>query len=279
MAEHTPDVAIVVYNDHANGDRPRLRADLRDRHGRALPGRRRGVRPPAGARRRRRPGPLAATSSRADRRGLRPDRLPGARRRPRADRAAVGVLPRPRATPGRARSCPCWSTSSSTRSRPPRGATPWAGRSGGAIRSYRRRRDRRGSSAPAACPTSSRARGPGSSTPSSTACSSRPSRPTPRSWPRSRREELIRQAGSEGIELIMWLVMRGAMSEQITKVHSTYSCRPPTPPPAGAVRQPGGQADRSAGPRGTAARLPVAQCRRQSNGFERTVGIAQAGQQ
>ena len=36
------------------------------------------------------------------------------------------------------------------------------------------------------------------------------------------REELIRQAGSEGIELIMWLVMRGAMSEQITKVHSHY---------------------------------------------------------
>ena len=36
------------------------------------------------------------------------------------------------------------------------------------------------------------------------------------------REELIRQAGSEGIELIMWLVMRGAMSEQITKVHSDY---------------------------------------------------------
>src|SRR5947199_15945 len=36
------------------------------------------------------------------------------------------------------------------------------------------------------------------------------------------REELIRQAGSEGIELIMWLVMRGAMSERITKVHSHY---------------------------------------------------------
>ena len=36
------------------------------------------------------------------------------------------------------------------------------------------------------------------------------------------REELIRQAGSEGIELIMWLVMRGAMSERITRVHSDY---------------------------------------------------------
>jgi protocatechuate 4,5-dioxygenase, beta chain len=36
------------------------------------------------------------------------------------------------------------------------------------------------------------------------------------------REELIRSAGSEGIELIMWLVMRGAMNERITKVHSHY---------------------------------------------------------
>jgi protocatechuate 4,5-dioxygenase beta chain len=36
------------------------------------------------------------------------------------------------------------------------------------------------------------------------------------------REELIRQAGSEGIELIMWLIMRGAMNDQVTKVHSHY---------------------------------------------------------
>ena len=36
------------------------------------------------------------------------------------------------------------------------------------------------------------------------------------------REELIRQAGSEGIELIMWLIMRGAMNDQVTKVHSDY---------------------------------------------------------
>jgi protocatechuate 4,5-dioxygenase beta chain len=36
------------------------------------------------------------------------------------------------------------------------------------------------------------------------------------------REEYIEQAGSEGIELIMWLVMRGAMNAEITKVHSTY---------------------------------------------------------
>jgi protocatechuate 4,5-dioxygenase, beta chain len=36
------------------------------------------------------------------------------------------------------------------------------------------------------------------------------------------REDYIREAGSEGIEMIMWLIMRGAMNEQITKVHSHY---------------------------------------------------------
>ncbi|CCG03476.1 class III extradiol dioxygenase subunit beta [Blastococcus saxobsidens] len=36
------------------------------------------------------------------------------------------------------------------------------------------------------------------------------------------REELIRQAGSEGIELIMWLIMRGAMNAEVAKVHSHY---------------------------------------------------------
>nr|WP_204331267.1 class III extradiol dioxygenase subunit beta [Geodermatophilus sabuli] len=36
------------------------------------------------------------------------------------------------------------------------------------------------------------------------------------------REDYIRDAGSEGIELIMWLIMRGAMNPQVRKVHSTY---------------------------------------------------------
>jgi len=36
------------------------------------------------------------------------------------------------------------------------------------------------------------------------------------------RDDLIRQAGSEGIELIMWLIMRGAMNTTIRRVHSTY---------------------------------------------------------
>ncbi|MFI6309848.1 class III extradiol dioxygenase subunit beta [Nocardia fusca] len=36
------------------------------------------------------------------------------------------------------------------------------------------------------------------------------------------REDYVREAGSEGIELIMWLVMRGALDEQIIRVHEAY---------------------------------------------------------
>ncbi|MGY1639438.1 class III extradiol dioxygenase subunit beta [Geodermatophilus sp. SYSU D00742] len=36
------------------------------------------------------------------------------------------------------------------------------------------------------------------------------------------REDYIREAGSEGIEMIMWLIMRGALNEEVTKVHSHY---------------------------------------------------------
>lgn len=36
------------------------------------------------------------------------------------------------------------------------------------------------------------------------------------------REDYIREAGSEGIELIMWLVMRGALNDDITRISETY---------------------------------------------------------
>lgn len=36
------------------------------------------------------------------------------------------------------------------------------------------------------------------------------------------RAELVEQAGSEGIELIMWLVMRGALHEKVRRVHRLY---------------------------------------------------------
>jgi protocatechuate 4,5-dioxygenase beta chain len=34
--------------------------------------------------------------------------------------------------------------------------------------------------------------------------------------------ELVREAGSEGVELIMWLAMRGALTRGATLVHSHY---------------------------------------------------------
>jgi protocatechuate 4,5-dioxygenase beta chain len=36
------------------------------------------------------------------------------------------------------------------------------------------------------------------------------------------REEYIAEAGTEGIELIMWLVMRGALSDNLVRIHETY---------------------------------------------------------
>ncbi|RRO20441.1 protocatechuate 3,4-dioxygenase [Saccharopolyspora rhizosphaerae] len=36
------------------------------------------------------------------------------------------------------------------------------------------------------------------------------------------RADYVAQAGSEGFELVMWLIMRGALSEQITRVHDVY---------------------------------------------------------
>jgi len=36
------------------------------------------------------------------------------------------------------------------------------------------------------------------------------------------REDYIREAGSEGIELVMWLIMRGALNQTVHRIHSTY---------------------------------------------------------
>ncbi|MGW4488315.1 class III extradiol dioxygenase subunit beta [Amycolatopsis sp. NPDC004368] len=44
----------------------------------------------------------------------------------------------------------------------------------------------------------------------------------PEALARLTREEYIARAGTEGVELIMWLVMRGAMDERITRIHETY---------------------------------------------------------
>ena len=34
--------------------------------------------------------------------------------------------------------------------------------------------------------------------------------------------EYIREAGSEGIELVMWLIMRGALGENVKELHRHY---------------------------------------------------------
>jgi hypothetical protein len=34
--------------------------------------------------------------------------------------------------------------------------------------------------------------------------------------------EYIREAGSEGIELVMWLLMRGALNERVKLIHRFY---------------------------------------------------------
>ena len=36
------------------------------------------------------------------------------------------------------------------------------------------------------------------------------------------REDYVRLAGSEGIEMIMWLIMRGALNDEVSRVHDTY---------------------------------------------------------
>ena len=36
------------------------------------------------------------------------------------------------------------------------------------------------------------------------------------------REDYIREAGSEGLEMIMWLIMRGALGDDLQRVHETY---------------------------------------------------------
>jgi protocatechuate 4,5-dioxygenase beta chain len=34
--------------------------------------------------------------------------------------------------------------------------------------------------------------------------------------------EYLRETGSEGIEMVMWLIMRGALSDNVTEVHRHY---------------------------------------------------------
>ncbi|TNC26859.1 class III extradiol dioxygenase subunit beta [Amycolatopsis alkalitolerans] len=56
------------------------------------------------------------------------------------------------------------------------------------------------------------------------------------------REDYIREAGTEGIELIMWLVMRGALNPEITRIHETYHVPASNTAAALALFENGGQA-------------------------------------
>ena len=46
--------------------------------------------------------------------------------------------------------------------------------------------------------------------------------PDPQALAKLDHDELMRQAGAEGVELIMWLTMRGALGDQVTEVHRNY---------------------------------------------------------
>ena len=44
----------------------------------------------------------------------------------------------------------------------------------------------------------------------------------PEALTRIPREQYLREAGSEGIELVMWLIMRGALEGPVREVHRVY---------------------------------------------------------
>ena len=46
--------------------------------------------------------------------------------------------------------------------------------------------------------------------------------PDPRQLARIPHIEYLREAGSEGIELVMWLIMRGALDERVRVAHRFY---------------------------------------------------------
>ena len=54
----------------------------------------------------------------------------------------------------------------------------------------------------------------------------------PESLTRIPHVEYIREAGSEGIELVMWLIMRGALDAQVARCIASITCRPRTRPSA-----------------------------------------------
>ena len=76
--------------------------------------------------------------------------------------------------------------------------------------------------APAACPTNSTANAPASSTRNLICSSSTACRPT-RAWAtKFSTVELIERAGTQGVELLNWLVARGTLPESVRQRHVNY---------------------------------------------------------
>ncbi len=46
--------------------------------------------------------------------------------------------------------------------------------------------------------------------------------PNPEKLTEMDHEQYLREAGSEGVELVMWLIMRGALNEDVTEIHRHY---------------------------------------------------------
>ena len=195
---------------------------VRARHRRALRGGRRG-------RRRARPAPVAGRSGvrRAPRplahgRRVRPVLLPGPGARPRLLLAAVDAVPARRRRLAGAESFRCRSACCSSRSRRRAAATGSARRCAARSRAIRKTCGSR-SSRPAACRTRSTASAPASTTPPGTSAVPRPvSRTTPSGSAGMTHAELAELGGFEGAEVIMWLVMRGALSANVRCLHRAY---------------------------------------------------------
>ena len=56
----------------------------------------------------------------------------------------------------------------------------------------------------------------------------------------------MREAGSEGIEMVMWLIMRGALDDKVEEVYRFYTCRRRTPRSATSFSRTSASAGKSA---------------------------------
>ena len=77
-------------------------------------------------------------------------------------------------------------------------------------------------SAPAGCRTNSTASAPASSTRTSTCGVSINSSGIPRALTRYSTLKIIQEAGTQGVELLNWIAMRGALTGRVGKLHSNY---------------------------------------------------------